>query len=182
LMFFAIARPKFGTPRWLIVVGGGLLLTVDGLFLAANLTKLVHGAWLPLLIGVAIFTVFTTWQRGRQLVTARRDAAEGPLRAFVDDLHEQRLPVQRVPDTAVFLNRGRTTAPLAMRLTSSTTTYCTNASSSSPSSPSQCLSSDPKSSRMWTIWATPTTESPMWRFGRVYATGRRPQRAGRYPR
>jgi hypothetical protein len=182
LLLFYLARTQWRWSLWRVLLVGGPILALEGLFLAANLTKLVHGAWLPLLIGVAIFTVFTTWQRGRQLVTARRDAAEGPLRAFVDDLHEQRLPVQRVPDTAVFLNRGRTTAPLAMRLTSSTTTYCTNASSSSPSSPSQCLSSDPKSSRMWTIWATPTTESPMWRFGRVYATGRRPQRAGRYPR
>ena len=42
---------------------------VDLLFLAANLTKLVHGAWLPLLIAVAAFTVMTTWQRGRQIVT-----------------------------------------------------------------------------------------------------------------
>ena len=39
---------------------GGPILALEGLFLAANLTKLVHGAWPPLLIGVAIFTVFTT--------------------------------------------------------------------------------------------------------------------------
>jgi KUP system potassium uptake protein len=98
-----------------VLLVGGPILALEGLFLAANLTKLVHGAWLPLLIGVAIFTVFTTWQRGRQLVTARREAAEGPLRGFVDNLHQRRLPVQRVPGTAVFLNRGRTTTPLAMR-------------------------------------------------------------------
>ena len=115
LLLFYLARTQWRWSLWRVLLVGGPILALEGLFLAANLTKLVHGAWLPLLIGVAIFTVFTTWQRGRQLVTARRDAAEGPLRAFVDDLHEQRLPVQRVPDTAVFLNRGRTTAPLAMR-------------------------------------------------------------------
>ena len=48
----------------------GALLTVDLLFFAANLTKLVHGAWLPLLIALIAFTVMTTWQRGRQIVTA----------------------------------------------------------------------------------------------------------------
>ena len=48
----------------LLVIGGGALLTVDLLFLAANLTKLLHGAWLPLLIGIISFTVLTTWQRG----------------------------------------------------------------------------------------------------------------------
>jgi KUP system potassium uptake protein len=115
VLLFYLARTQWRWPLWRVLLVGGPILALEGLFLAANLTKLVHGAWLPLLIGVALFTVFTTWQRGRQLVTARREAAEGPLRAFVDDLHEQRLPVQRVPDTAVFLNRGRETAPLAMR-------------------------------------------------------------------
>jgi KUP system potassium uptake protein len=115
LLLFYLARTQWRWPLWRVLLVGGPILALEGLFLAANLTKLVHGAWLPLLIGVALFTVFTTWQRGRQLVTARREAAEGPLRAFVDDLHERRLPVQRVPDTAVFLNRGRETAPLAMR-------------------------------------------------------------------
>ena len=88
---------------------------VDLLFLAANLTKLVHGAWLPLLIGLAVFTVLTTWQRGRELVTAQRERDEGSLREFVDQMHERRPPLLRVPGTAVFLNRGKETAPLAMR-------------------------------------------------------------------
>ena len=97
------------------MIGGGALLVVDLLFLAANLTKLVHGAWLPLLIGLTAFTVMTTWQRGREIVTRAREQAEGPLRAFVDQLHDHRPPLLRVPGTAVFLNRGKQTAPLAMR-------------------------------------------------------------------
>ncbi|PBC39132.1 potassium transporter Kup [Rhodococcus sp. ACS1] len=115
LVFFYIARTKWGTPLWLLVAGGGALLAVDLLFLAANLTKLVHGAWLPLLIGLIAFTVMTTWQRGRKIVTRAREQAEGPLRAFVDQLRATRPPLLRVPGTAVFLNRGKQTAPLAMR-------------------------------------------------------------------
>ena len=75
----------------------------------------MHGAWFPLLIALVAFTVLTTWQRGRELVTARREREEGPLRAFVEELHERRPPVIRVPGTAVFLNRGKATTPLAMR-------------------------------------------------------------------
>ena len=90
LLFFYIARHQWGTPRWLVLAGGGGLLTVDLLFLAANLTKLTHGAWLPLLIGVTVFTILTTWQRGREIVTQRREHEEGPLRAFVDELHDAR--------------------------------------------------------------------------------------------
>ena len=88
---------------------------LDLLFLAAKLTKFTHGGWLPLLIALAAFTVLTTWQRGRELVTARRERAEGPLREFVEELRERRPPVSRVPGTAVFLNRGKATTPLAMR-------------------------------------------------------------------
>jgi hypothetical protein len=75
----------------------------------------VHGAWLPLLIAVTAFTILTTWQRGRRLVTERREHDEGPLREFIDEIRERTPPVQRVPGTAVFLNRTKATAPLAMR-------------------------------------------------------------------
>jgi KUP system potassium uptake protein len=112
-LFFYLARIHWRTPLWLVALGGGCLLLVDLLFLGANLTKLVHGAWLPLLIGLTAFTVMTTWQRGREVVTRERERAEGPLRTFVDELHERPLAV--IPGTAIFLNRGNQTAPLAMR-------------------------------------------------------------------
>jgi KUP system potassium uptake protein len=115
LLFFYVVRHQWGVPLWLVLLGGGTLLLVDLLFLAANLTKLVHGAWLPLLIGITAFTIMTTWQRGRELVTRQRERDEGSLRAFVDALHELQPPLLRIPGTAVFLNRGKETAPLAMR-------------------------------------------------------------------
>jgi KUP system potassium uptake protein len=115
LLFFYYARHQWRWRRWTVLAGGGLLLLIDLLFFAANLTKLVHGAWLPLLIGVIAFTILTTWQRGRELVTQRRVHEEGPLPAFVDQLHAMKPPLHRVPGTAIFLNRGKDTAPLAMR-------------------------------------------------------------------
>lgn len=115
LLFFYIARAKWGTPRWLVTIGATVLLSVDLLFVAANMTKLVHGAWLPLLIGLTVFTVMTTWQRGRELVTAERARQEGPLPEFVDDLRTGKVATLRIPGTAVFLNRGKQTVPLAMR-------------------------------------------------------------------
>jgi KUP system potassium uptake protein len=115
LLFFYVARYQWHKPLWIVATGAGALLTVDLLFLAANLTKLVHGAWLPLLIAIAVFTILTTWQKGRDLVTRRRQHDEGPLRAFIDQLHAMRPPLPRVPSSAVFLNRGKATAPLALR-------------------------------------------------------------------
>ena len=115
LLFFYIARTYWNTPRWLVAAGAVPLLTADLLFFAANLTKLVHGAWLPLLIALATFTVLTTWQRGRELVTQQRERHEGPLQAFIDQLHARRPPLHRVPSTAIFLNRSKATTPLALR-------------------------------------------------------------------
>ncbi|WP_286141997.1 KUP/HAK/KT family potassium transporter [Mycobacterium sp. D16Q16] len=115
LLFFYVARIRWNTPLWLLLLGAGALLTIDLLFLAANMTKLVHGAWLPLLIALTAFTVMTTWERGRTIVTPAREQAEGPLRAFVDRINAGATHVVRVPGTAVFLNRSKDTTPLAMR-------------------------------------------------------------------
>jgi KUP system potassium uptake protein len=115
LLFFYIVRSQWKKPLWLVLPVAGVLLTIDLLFLAANLTKLPHGAWLPIAIGVAVFTVLTTWQKGRELVSRERAHDEGSLREFIDELHAKKPPLPRVPGTAIFLNRGKTTAPLALR-------------------------------------------------------------------
>ena len=115
LLFLYLARQQWRWPLWALVLGGGALISVDLLFFAANLTKLVHGAWLPLVIAVAAFVVMTTWQRGRALVTASRLEIEGPLRPFVSEIAQRRTTLTRIPGTAVFLNRGDETVPLAMR-------------------------------------------------------------------
>ena len=114
-LFFYYAGTKWRWPLWPVIFGGGLILLVDLMFLAANMTKFVHGAWLPLLIGIVAFTVMTTWEKGRGIVTRAREKAEGPLREFVDGLQDCKPPLVQMAGTAVFLNRGKETAPLAMR-------------------------------------------------------------------
>ncbi|NUS45126.1 MAG: potassium transporter Kup [Mycobacteriaceae bacterium] len=115
VLFFYVSRARWGTPWWLIGLGAVPLLSVDLLFVSANLTKLLHGAWLPLMIALTAFTVMTTWQRGREIVTAERERREGSLRQFIEDLHAGKQPIQRIRGTAVFLSRGKQTAPLAFR-------------------------------------------------------------------
>ncbi|MRJ76401.1 potassium transporter Kup [Aeromicrobium sp. SMF47] len=114
ILFFYVAHRTWSTPTWVLALAAVPLLAVDALFIGANLTKLVHGAWLPLAIAVTAFTVMTTWQRGRSLVTSRREQMEGPLQDFVDDLDDEAKAPAVVPGTAIFLNRG-TTTPLALR-------------------------------------------------------------------
>ena len=116
ILFFWIAHHRWQLPIWLSVCGAGFFLVIELAFFAANLTKIGHGAWLPLVIGAALFTVFVTWHRGRQLVTRERAREEGPLTDFVNELRTlSATSLCRVPGTAVFLNRDKNTAPLAMR-------------------------------------------------------------------
>jgi KUP system potassium uptake protein len=115
LLFFYIARNKWHQPLWLLIPAASLLLLVDLAFVAVNLTKFVRGAWLPLLVGLLVFTVLITWQKGRHIVTRLRQQDEGSLLELVNELHSKQPPLARVPGTAIFLNRGKDTAPLAMR-------------------------------------------------------------------
>jgi KUP system potassium uptake protein len=117
LLFLVVVRSLWRKPLWMAIVGGVVFLTIDLLFLSANLTKIFHGGWFPLTIGAAVFVVLTTWAKGRELVTANRLEEEGPLKDFVDEVHEMRPPIVRVPGTAVYLNVRRETTPLALRNT-----------------------------------------------------------------
>jgi KUP system potassium uptake protein len=115
VLFFVIVRRRWRRPAWLVVSAAAFFLVVESAFFASNLTKVGHGAWFPLLIGLVLFTVMATWFRARRLVAAERRRIEGSLDAFVADLRAHDPPVARVAGTGVFMARGKETVPLAMR-------------------------------------------------------------------
>ncbi len=115
ILFLAVARLLWRKPRRLIALGATVFLSIELAFFAANLTKVAHGGWLPLLVALIAFTVLVTWRRGRRIVSANRSREEGPLRDFVEHLDARDFPVVRVPGTAVFLNSNPKTTPLALR-------------------------------------------------------------------
>ena len=90
-----------------------LILGIELVFFLANLAKIFHGGWLPLLIATAVVTVMMTWRQGAASVHARRSAIEGPLSEFIEHVHEQNIP--RVPGLAVFPHPNRETTPLSLR-------------------------------------------------------------------
>jgi KUP system potassium uptake protein len=111
ILFFAVIRPRWGTWRALIVVA--LFVIVDVAFLAANVVKVRSGGWLPLAIGLFLFTVFSTWKRGRRALSERLAASALPLEPFLQDLeNNQSLP--RVPGTAVFMSGNPHSVPPAL--------------------------------------------------------------------
>jgi KUP system potassium uptake protein len=115
ILFFVVVRMLWRKPLALVVAGATAFLVVDLAFFAANLPKVSTGGWFPLLLALIVFTLLTTWQRGRELVTARRAHAEGTLRDFVEEVREIDPPVFRAPGTAVCLSSGKERTPLALR-------------------------------------------------------------------
>lgn len=113
ILLLIVARPLWKWKTWKLVVVavvfGGLELT----FLAGNLSKIVHGGWVPLLIALAVITLMTTWQRGRQLVQDDRRAREGSLDDFIE--YVNRAKISRVPGVAIFPHPNKETTPLALR-------------------------------------------------------------------
>ncbi|MDQ1751604.1 MAG: system potassium uptake protein [Pseudonocardiales bacterium] len=112
-LFLVVAATLWNWAPWKLVLAAVVFGGAEVTYFAANLTKVTHGGWLPLLIAAAVFTVMMTWQRGRLIITARRKELEGLLPAFVEQLHEQQ--IQRVPGTAVFPHPTKETTPLALR-------------------------------------------------------------------
>lgn len=115
VLFLTVARMLWHKPKPLIALGAVVFVSIEVAFFAANLTKITHGGWLPLLIALVVFVVLMTWRRGQEIVTTNRHREEGLLPEFVARIHKSDPPVQRVPGTAVFLHAHPETTPLALR-------------------------------------------------------------------
>ncbi len=101
--------------RWSVpvtVAVMGSLLVVDLAFFAANAVKIPQGGWFPLLIGAVVFTLMSTWRRGRQIVLERTSEDNPPLAQFIAQLDPERMP--RVDGTAVYLAARREAAPYSL--------------------------------------------------------------------
>ena len=97
---------------WGVAALASVFLCVDLTFFAANVPKIPHGGWFPLVIGVAMFTVLSSWKKGRELLLARQTTEDLALEPFLKQLLEY--PPTRVPGTAVFLTTSRMTVPHAL--------------------------------------------------------------------
>jgi KUP system potassium uptake protein len=88
------------------------LVLVDATFFAANLLKLLEGAWAPLLFGIAMVLLILTWQRGSRLLSQKTRRIEVPLETLLKSLDKK--PPHTVPGTAVFLTSDPDFAPTAL--------------------------------------------------------------------
>jgi KUP system potassium uptake protein len=115
ILFLAVARALWRTPKWRLAILGTLFLIVEVAFFTSNLAKIADGAYLSLAVGLVIAVVMMTWRRGRDIVTENRNRVEGPLDEFLEGLCTAQPPIIRLPGTAIYLSPGNETTPLALR-------------------------------------------------------------------
>jgi KUP system potassium uptake protein len=102
LLFAWVAHARFGWSLGLTALVLAVFLAIDVSFFAANLAKILHGGWLPLAIGAAVFAIMTTWRAGRSALASAREMRSLPLDAFLADVRATR--PHRVPGTAVVMS------------------------------------------------------------------------------
>jgi KUP system potassium uptake protein len=112
MMTFFVIRYAWRYPWALCVAATGLFFVVDALFFAANAVKILDGGWFPVAIGAVMFTLMTTWKRGRSLLGERLRAEAIELPAFLEAVFAS--PPARVEGTAVFLSAEPGITPNAL--------------------------------------------------------------------
>ena len=112
ILFCVVARDRWKWSLLTVTLVGGTFLIIDLAFWGANLLKIPHGGWFPLIVGAVIFTLLTTWKRGRQILAHRMKDRSLPLDLFVRDILVR--PPVRVPGTAVFMASTQGGTPPAL--------------------------------------------------------------------
>ena len=101
ILFYLVATLRWEWKKSKAITLAVIFLTIEMALLGANAFKLLHGAWLPLVMGAVVFVMMTTWKRGRMLLSEKFEKGSLPVELFVNEITQK--PPHRVPGAAVFL-------------------------------------------------------------------------------
>ena len=101
LLAYLVARRSWGVRRLVAGSLASFFLFIELGFFSANIIKIPHGGWFPLVIGAMIYLLLSTWKKGRGLLASRLRERLYPFDRFMQDITER--PPHRVPGTAVFM-------------------------------------------------------------------------------
>ena len=113
MLAMVVFRRQFHWSRTASVAVFGALFVIDGVFFAANTLKIFEGGWVPLIFGIALIAVMTSWKRGRDLLLARWRQDSMPIAPFLARLPQSR-SIIRVPGLAVFLTGNQDYVPTSL--------------------------------------------------------------------
>ncbi|MEY2562396.1 MAG: system potassium uptake protein [Verrucomicrobiota bacterium] len=112
ILFYRVARRRWRWPAAVALPITIFFLVIDLTFFVANMVKIAHGGWFPLLVSAIILFLMLTWRRGRKVLGARVKEMTLPLDLFLGDIATQK--IHRVPGTAVFMSGNPAGTPLAL--------------------------------------------------------------------
>jgi KUP system potassium uptake protein len=112
ILFGAAAQHRWGWSFWVAGPVAAGFLIVDLAFFAANILKIPHGGWFPLLVALAVVVMMTTWARGRSILAGRIHAGVLPVTNLLENLERGGIP--RVKGTAVFMYKNPDGVPPAL--------------------------------------------------------------------
>ena len=112
LLVFVVARNQWGWKLWQAFFCVLPFVLIDFAFFSANSIKLTDGGWFPLVFGLAVFTVLSTWKRGREVLHQKLGQDSIELAPFIESLALG--GATRVPGTGVFLTGRPQGVPRAM--------------------------------------------------------------------
>ena len=112
ILFTVVAFVRWKWNPWALGLMAAGMLSVDLAFWSANLPKIPHGGWFPLLVALAMFILMTTWKRGRELIAERFGHARVSVQDFLESISAR--PPVRVEGTAVFMNGDPEGVPRAL--------------------------------------------------------------------
>jgi KUP system potassium uptake protein len=112
ILLGVVEREKWRWSLPLTLALSGFFLVIDLAFFGANVIKIPHGGWFPLVVGAMIFLFMTTWKKGRRILAARLLSRAHPIEDFLRDIAKN--PPVRVPGTAVFMNGTAAGTPPAL--------------------------------------------------------------------
>ncbi len=112
ILFYMLARERWHWSRAVALPVASFFIAIDLTFFGANMLKIAHGGWFPLLVSGLILFLMLTWRKGRKVLGAHVTKMTLPLDLFMGDLQNQK--IQRVRGTAVFMSGNPTGTPLAL--------------------------------------------------------------------
>jgi KUP system potassium uptake protein len=112
ILFYVVARRRWNWPAAAALPIAAFFIVIDLAFFGANMLKIAHGGWFPLLVSAAILFLMLTWRKGRRVLRSRLGEICIPLDAFLSELKNQ--SIRRVPGTAVYMSGNRFGTPLAL--------------------------------------------------------------------
>ncbi len=112
ILFYVVARRRWHWPVYAALPVAAFFVVIDLLFFSANMLKIFHGGWFPLLVSGVILFFMLTWRKGRKMLGLRMKDMTVPLELFIGDCGSQH--IQRVAGTSVFMAGNSKGAPLAL--------------------------------------------------------------------